>query len=97
MRVKKVSYLNGYKLKVSFSDGKIKIVDFEDKIKNSKGIFFPLKNLEYFKKVALDDCLFTICRPNGIDICPDVLYKMGIDFIEKKKPPAHKKKVLCKR
>jgi Protein of unknown function (DUF2442) len=77
MRVKNVVYLDEYKLKLLFSDGKKKIVDLNDIIKDAIGILLPLKNIEYFKQVALDDCQFTICWPNGADLCPDVLYEIG--------------------
>jgi hypothetical protein len=55
MRIKKVEYVDGYKLKLLFSDKKTKIVDIEPIIKKSKGLFHPLKDIEYFKKVSLDD------------------------------------------
>lgn len=78
MRVKKVEYVDGYKLKLLFSDKKTKIVDIEPIIKKSKGLFHPLKNIDFFKKVSLDDCEYplSICWPNGADLCPDVLYEM---------------------
>lgn len=87
MRVKKVEYLKEYKLKVTFSDEAIKIVDLENIVKSNHGIFLPLKDLEYFKKVAIDDCQLSICWPNGADVCPDVLYKMGVNFSKKKHSP----------
>jgi len=37
----------------------------------------PLKKIDYFKKVRVDDCQYTICWPNGADFCPDVLYEVG--------------------
>ena len=77
MRIKKVEYIKDYKLKLMFNDKVVKIVDLETMIKSSRGIFLPLRNLDYFKQVALDDCQLSICWPNGADICPDVLYKMG--------------------
>lgn len=83
MRVINVEYINNYKLKLFFSDKKIKIIDLENKLKHAKGIFLPLKDPDYFKQVALDDCHLSICWPNGADICPDVLYEMGTDV---KKP-----------
>jgi len=85
MRVKKVEYVKEYKLMLTFSDKKIKIVDIEPIIKKSKGLFHPLKDIEYFKKVSLDDNQFplSICWPNGADICPDVLYEIGEDAQEK--------------
>jgi hypothetical protein len=77
MRIIQVEYIDEYKLKLTFSNKKIKIVDLSEKVKNAKGIFLPLKNLEFFKKVAVDDCQLSIFWPNGADICPDVLYEMG--------------------
>src|ERR1700736_2458973 len=79
MRVKAIEYIKDYKLKLVFSDKAVKIVDLENLIKKSSGIFLPLRDLDYFKQVALDDCLLSICWPNGADICPDVLYGMGND------------------
>jgi len=77
MRVKEIEYIKDYKLKLTFSDKTVKIVDLENMIKKSRGIFSPLKDIDYFKKVLLDDCQLSICWPNGADICPDVLYAMG--------------------
>ena len=77
MRVTNVKYLSNYKLKLTFSDKTITIVDLAEKTSDAQGIFRPLKNLDYFKQVALDDCQLSICWPNGADICPDVLYSMG--------------------
>jgi hypothetical protein len=77
MRVLSVEYFKDYKLKIMFSDRVTKIIDFEEKLKHAKGIFLPLKNIDYFKRVSLDDCCASICWPNGADICPDLLYTMG--------------------
>ena len=38
-------------------------------------MFLPLKGLKYFKKVKTDGT--TLFWPNGLDLCPDVLYEMG--------------------
>jgi hypothetical protein len=76
-RITKVEYLEDYKLKLFFRDNTIKIVDFEEWVKNGKGYLLPLNNIKYFKKVRVDDCQYTICWPNGADFCPDVLYEMG--------------------
>jgi Protein of unknown function (DUF2442) len=96
MKVKKVEYFNDYKLKILFSDKKTKIVDIEPIINKSKGLFHPLKDIEYFKKVSLDDSQFplSICWPNGADICPDLLYELGKDTVEssKKMTSANKKR-----
>ena len=76
-RVKKVDYVDGYRLKIQFTNGKIKLVDLEHRLKNAKNLFLALKDLEYFKKVECDG--YTICWPNGVDYCPDLLYMIGQD------------------
>lgn len=75
--IKKVEYLEGYKLKLLFDDKCVKIVNLENMIKNAKNMFVSLLDVDYFKRVICDD--ITICWPNGVDLCPDVLYKMGKD------------------
>lgn len=98
MRVKKVDYVSAYKLKILFGNGNTKIVDIEPIIKKGKRIFQPLKDIDYFKKVSLDDEVhpLSICWPNGADICPDVLYEIGKEITRKKatvpKPMARKLK-----
>lgn len=98
MRVKKVEYFSDYKLKILFSDKKTKIVDIQPIINKSKGLFHPLKDIEYFKRVSLDDSEYpmSICWPNGADICPDYLYELGEDVQEPQKtskPRQHRKRV----
>lgn len=73
--IKKVEHLEGYKLKLHFNDRSIRIVDLESMLKHAKNMFIPLQDLDYFKTVACDGT--TIYWPNGVDLCPDVLYKMG--------------------
>ena len=104
MRIKKVEYVNDYKLKILFSDKKTKIVDIEPIIKKSKGLFHPLRDVEYFKKVSLDDVKYplSICWPNGADLCPDVLYEIGQDIQEQKKttklqPRFNIQKNICRK
>lgn len=86
-RVKKVEYLDGYRLKLLFSDEKMKIVDLSDLIKEGGFYFDPLKEIEFFKKVSLDDEKYplSIRWPNDADVCPDVLYEMGEEVEEHQK------------
>lgn len=95
MRVLAVEYLEEYKLRITFSDKTKKIVDFQGKLKSAKGIFEPLKDVQYFKQVMVDDCCASICWPNGADICPDVLYEMG-QGIAKTKPKRKKTAKIVK-
>jgi len=82
--VKKVQYLEEYKIKLSFDDKSVKVIDLEKMLKNAKNMFLPLKDIDYFKQVKCDGT--TIIWPNGVDLCPDVLYKMGKSV----KPPIRK-------
>ncbi len=83
MRVKKVEYINGYKLKLLFSDKKTKIVDLSSLVKKGGFYFAPLQDIELFKQVSLDDEKhpLSIVWPNDADICPDVLYEMGKETV----------------
>ncbi|MBM2813527.1 MAG: molybdopterin-guanine dinucleotide biosynthesis protein [Ignavibacteria bacterium] len=73
--VLKVKYLHDYKLELEFNDGLVKSIDLSDVV-GGTGIFAPLKNIDYFKKVSIDSCGNSICWENGADICPDVLYEL---------------------
>lgn len=87
--VKRVEHVEKYKLKLSFNDGKVKLVDFENRLKEAKNMFLPLRDVDYFKKVKTDGV--TIVWPNGLDLCPDVLYSIGIELAEPKRTtPRHK-------
>ena len=81
MRVKKAEYIKDYKIKLLFSDGITKIVDFKTFLKDAKDLFLPLLDVEYFKRFSVDDT--TICWPNEVDFCPDVLYEIGKEIQEK--------------
>ncbi len=81
IRIKKVDYLSDYKLKLTFTDKKTKIVDLKKyKNKGPETVFYPFRDIEFFKSVSLDKHTGTIVWPNGADLCPDVLYEMGKDL-----------------
>jgi len=82
-RVKKVEYLSGYRLRLQFDNGRIKVVDLEGILKNAKNMFLQLVDINYFKKVESDG--YSICWPNGIDFCPNLLYRTGKDIVQKPK------------
>lgn len=93
IRIKKVDYLSDYKLKLTFTDGKIKIVDLKKyKNKGPETVFYPFSDLEFFKSVRLDKHTGTIVWPNGVDLCPDSLYMMGKDMKENVKKTRQKRK-----
>jgi hypothetical protein len=85
LRVKRADYVGEYKLKLAFSDGKTKIVDFKDWI-NEGGVYAtPLRDAAYFKQVKMDEFNYSICWANGADFSPDALYEAGREVQEQKK------------
>ena len=77
MRIKKAEYIKDYKIKLFFSDGVNKIVDFAPILTNKRKLFVPLSDLEYFKNFHVDE--ITICWPNELDFAPEYLYEMGVE------------------
>lgn len=71
--VKKINYIEGYKICLTFEDKVTKIVDLEPYL--DKGVFLPLRDPKYFNLVSLS--YETIVWPNEADFCPDVLYEIG--------------------
>ncbi len=65
-------YLGGYKVEVSFNDGRKGIVDLSDVLEGP--VFQPLKEKSIFAQLKLDKELDTISWPNGADIAPEYLY-----------------------
>ncbi|MBI4789884.1 MAG: DUF2442 domain-containing protein [Chloroflexi bacterium] len=74
--VKNVTYVSDYKLRLSFDDGSVRLVDLANELDGE--IFEPLRDPEYFKKVRVDPDLATIVWDNGADLSPDFLYKIGV-------------------
>lgn len=79
--VKKINYIDGYRICLTFNDNTKKIVDLEPYL--DKGIFLLLRNPDYFKMVRVIG--HTLVWPNEADFCPDVLYEIGKEIQESKK------------
>lgn len=73
-RVSGVRHLKDYELEISFTDGTVASLDFRNRIVGRGGVFRALENIEFFAKVAVDAEAGTLVWPNGVDLCPDVLY-----------------------
>ncbi len=77
-RVKDVSAISDYRLKIIFSNGEEGIYDCSHLL--DFGVFRELKEVTYFNKVtALDG---TAVWPHDQDICPDTLYLDSIKKVE---------------
>lgn len=86
VRVTQVEVLEGYRLRLGFSDGTRRDVDFANEL--SGPIFEPLRDPEFFRQVRLDRELGTIVWPNGADIAPETLYA---GFLQ---PPGDRREAL---
>jgi hypothetical protein len=40
-------------------------------------VFAPLEEIDFFKQVQVDPEAGTLVWPNGVDLCPDVLYSLA--------------------
>lgn len=70
--VQQIEYRHDYVCEITFDDGLRADVDFEPYLERGP-VFEPLKDIEYFKRAAIDGG--TICWPNGADISPESLYE----------------------
>jgi len=68
-RVTTVHVLDGYTVRLSFQDGTVGTVDLAG-LRNRGGVFEPLHDPDYFRRVRVDEELGTIVWPNGVDLDP---------------------------
>lgn len=86
IRVKKVDYVEDYKLALTFTDKKVKIIDLAKYSNRAPDtVFHPFKDLDFFRSVKVDKHTGTIVWPNGVDLCPDVLYDDSVEIETAKK------------
>jgi Protein of unknown function (DUF2442) len=72
IHVTSVEPLGGHRLHVTFEDGTEGDLDLSGW--DWSGVFEPLEDLSYFRRVTLDQELGTIVWPNGADIAPETLH-----------------------
>ena len=70
-RVCDVDFLGGRTLRVVFTDGLVRELDFADAL---PGVLAAIDNSATFAAVAVDGVTGTLCWPCGIDLDPDVLH-----------------------
>ena len=71
-RVIEVSPLGGLSLRLTFSDGLVRELDFDAALHG--GVLEELRDQRLFEEVTIDEVAGTISWPNGIDLDPDVLH-----------------------
>lgn len=69
--VTRAEYRGGYRIHVTFNDGKSGTIDFSQWLEGP--IFEPLRDHQYFERFFLDGG--TVSWPNGADIAPETLYE----------------------
>jgi hypothetical protein len=74
-RVLEVEHLGERRLRLTFSDGLVRELDFADVIQSRGGVFEPLGEPAFFAQAAVDPIVGTIAWSNGVDLDPDVLQR----------------------
>lgn len=69
VRVVSAEYVREYQIRVRFSDGAEKVIDFSRWLNGE--VFQPLKDKKQFKRFFVAGG--TVCWPNGADIAPETL------------------------
>lgn len=69
-RVSAVEHIGARSLRITFSDGLVRELDFADAL---PGVLATIDDDEVFAGFAVDPVAGTISWPNGIDLDPDVL------------------------
>jgi hypothetical protein len=72
LRVIDVEPLDDHRLRVSFSDGLVREIDCSFLLHGALGE--PLRGLDYFRQVRVDEDARTIVWPNGLDPAPELLH-----------------------
>ena len=73
IRIENAIPLDNYRLNVKFNTGEEGVFDLQSWLDGP--IFSKLKDKDVFFHVMIDDIAGTICWPNGVDFCPDVVYE----------------------
>ncbi|MFN0012036.1 MAG: DUF2442 domain-containing protein [Phycisphaerales bacterium] len=79
----KVEPLGEMRLLLTFADGQRRTVDVAQ-FGPFVGVFQPLLDPEFFRRVFVNPDIGTICWPNGADICPDVLLRSSEAIAERR-------------
>ena len=68
-----VDVVGEYRLRLTFEDGTVGDVEFIGR--EWRGVFEPLRDLDFFARVTVDPEAGTISWPGGLDMAPEPLYE----------------------
>jgi hypothetical protein len=78
--IRSAEHLGGYRLRVGFADGTVRVIDLEAMLSGTIGpVFEPLREKAFFALATVDPEIGTVVWPNGADLAPDVLYAGTFD------------------
>jgi hypothetical protein len=69
-----VEPLEGYSIRVTFSDGAVKEIDLDEELANARGVFAALRDPRIFSEVHVNETSGTVEWPGEVDLDPEVLY-----------------------
>jgi len=73
LSVESAGYIDGYRLELTFNDGKTGVVDLYRVVhEDQRSVFSELGDLEKFKDFQVD--FNTVCWSNGLDLASEFLY-----------------------
>lgn len=72
LRVTAAEPLDDHHLRVTFNDGLVRDVDCSFLLRGTLGE--PLRELDYFRQVRVDEEARTVVWPNGLDPAPELLH-----------------------
>lgn len=76
-RIAEVRHIEAYRLELAFTNGEKAELDLAGRIVGRGGVFAPLEDIDFFKRVKVDPEVGTLVWPNEVDLCPDVLYSQA--------------------
>ena len=72
LHVTEAKYLYDYIVEVTFNDGKKGCADLSEALQGP--VFEPLKDVDKFSRLRVDEELETIAWDNGADLAPEYIY-----------------------
>lgn len=66
-------HIEGYRLELTFENGRSGIIDLKDYTKKG-GVFSRFADINYFRQFYVNKEIGTLCWPDGLDIAPETLY-----------------------
>ena len=77
LHINAVTHLGEYTIRLEFSDGSIRDVDLSTELHGE--VFEPLRDPAVFAQVRVNSETGTIEWPNGADLAPEFLNKLGTE------------------